>query len=66
MKDDLAIIRALLVALAVTFGIITGIATAILCRLAGQNMPGAIIKGGTAFAGTVGLLIVIMEALGLL
>jgi hypothetical protein len=66
MKDDLAIIRALLVALAVTLGIITGIATAILCRLAQQGMPAAIIKGGTAFAGTVGLLIVIMEALRLL
>jgi hypothetical protein len=66
MSGDLAIIRALLVALAVAFGIITGIATAILCQLAGQNMPAAIIKGGAAFAGTVALLIVIMEALGLL
>ena len=63
---DLAIIRALLVTLAVTFGIIAGMATAILCQLAGQNMPAAVIKGGAAFAGTVGLIIVIMEALGLL
>jgi hypothetical protein len=63
--NNLAIIRALLVVLAVMAGIVTGMVTAILFRLSGQNMPTAIIRGGAAFAGTVGLVIVIMDALGL-
>jgi hypothetical protein len=45
-----------LLVMVLTAGIVSGLA-GLLSRAAGSNLPGAVLTGGTAFAGTVGLLL---------
>jgi hypothetical protein len=58
-------IKILLVCLVILIGVIVGIAVALLWRSDGQTLQGAILKGGAGFAGTVALLILLMNAVGL-
>jgi len=46
-----------------TAGIISGVA-GLLSHASGNNVPGAILTGGGAFAGTVGLLLAIVHYAG--
>ena len=45
-----------LLVMVLTAGMISGLA-GLLSRSAGNNLPGAVLTGGAAFAGTVGLLL---------
>jgi pantoate kinase len=64
--NDRAAVKGLLVALIVTIGIIVAMVATILCRLGKQPMPDAIMKGGAAFAGSVGLMVLVLATLGLI
>lgn len=45
-----------LLVMVLTAGIVSGLA-GLLSRGAGSNLPGAVLTGGAAFAGTIGLLL---------
>lgn len=45
-----------LLVMVLTAGIVSGLA-GLLSRAAGSNLPGAVLTGGAAFAGTIGLLL---------
>jgi predicted branched-subunit amino acid permease len=55
----------LLVLVAVMAGIVTAMATGILARADGASYPSAITRAGVAFAGTVTLAVLIINALHL-
>lgn len=52
-------VKTLLIVLACLFGVIVAFVTGLLTKLGGKPLPTAILAGGAAFGGTVGLLVVI-------
>jgi hypothetical protein len=64
--NNSAVTKALLVSLAVMISMVVGILAGILVRFSGQSIPNAVLKGAGAFAGTLALIILVLQAVGLL
>ncbi|WP_067470334.1 hypothetical protein [Nocardia amamiensis] len=60
------ILKALLLTIAVLFGIIIGIVTGLLAHARGAHLAAAIREGGVGFAGTVTLTVLLLAHLGTL
>ncbi len=63
---DPIVVKILAVALCVAVAVSVALAAGFLARLAGAHPAAAVLRGGTAFAGTLGLEVLVLTALGLL
>jgi hypothetical protein len=64
--DHTMIVRVLAAGLAVSIGITVAVTAGLLSWLDGANPANAVMRGAAAFAGTVGLVILLMTSLHLL
>jgi hypothetical protein len=56
--------KALWVALSVVFALVTGIGAGVLAWMGGQRPATAVLIGGSAFGGTLGVALMVLNALG--
>lgn len=60
------LVRALLISIALLIGLVAGLAASILARLGGASYPDAVARGGTAFTVATPVVVLLMDAAGML
>ncbi|MDT3445962.1 MULTISPECIES: hypothetical protein [unclassified Pseudofrankia] len=66
MYPTLALVRVLVVALCAAVTVIVALVAGILSRVDGASLPSAVQRGAAAFAGALGLALVVLAAVGVL
>lgn len=64
--SDRAAIRVLLVLVAVLVGVIVALITTMLSRSSGSSISVAVLRGGAALGGTITVLVLLINSLGLI